>query len=135
MKFIPRAKPWILSASVTLVSALLTQDLAARECDLAYAKRIYTKCALCHSLEAGHHMMGPSLYNIVGAKAGSAEGYRYSAPMRNSDIVWSETKLDRFIESPMQFLPGTSMPFAGIRNEADRAALLCLLSNTNKAEE
>jgi len=80
-------------------------------------------------------MMGPSLYNIVGAKAGSAEGYRYSIPMRTTDIVWSENELDRFIESPMQFLPGTSMPFAGIRNEVDRAALLCLLSKSNKSEE
>lgn len=103
---------------------------AEESCDTVHGKRIFTKCAVCHSLTPDQHMMGPSLHNIRDKKAGAAEGYRYSMAMQHSDILWDEENLHKFIKSPMQFLPGTSMPFGGIRNEEDRKALLCLLSSS-----
>ena len=77
-------------------------------------------------------MMGPSLYNIIDKKVAAAEGYPYSLAMRQSDLLWTEENLHKFIESPMQFMPGTSMPFSGIRNSEDGKALLCLLSSPTR---
>ena len=41
--------------------------------------------------------------------------------------VWSETVLDRFLEDPRGYLPGTSMVFRGVRGEDNRADLIAYL--------
>src|SRR5437879_6220897 len=79
-------------------------------------------CRTCHSPRQGDNRQGPSLYQVVGRKAGSAPGYTaYSASLASSGIVWDEQTVDRFIENPDQVVAGNKMkPFTGIRDEAVR---------------
>lgn len=123
-----------LAACTGTALMVYAMSTSADSCDIVRGKQVYTKCSACHSLQADQHMMGPSLYQIIGGTAGSAKGFRYSASMRDSSIVWTISNLDRFLTSPTEFLPGNSMPFGGLRNATDRAALLCLL-NTNPTTE
>ena len=98
------------------------------DCDVETGKRVYNKCVACHSLEAGVHMMGPSLYGLFGRTAGTVEGFVYSEAMVGAGFVWDRQTFASYIENPMQFLPGTTMPFAGIRKPEQREALGCYLA-------
>ena len=100
---------------------------ANAECDVDTGKKVFNKCVACHSMEPGQHMMGPSLHGLMGREVGTVEGFTYSAAMEEADFTWSEETLSAFLENPMQYLPGTTMPFAGIRKPEQRQALNCYL--------
>lgn len=89
-------------------------------------KQIYAQCIACHSID-GSIGVGPSLSGVVGRKAGSAAGFRYSRAMRGSNIVWDEKSLDAFISDPQKVVPGNVMPFAGVADAKQRADLIAYL--------
>ena len=67
---------------------------------------------------------GPSLVGIIGKKAGSEQGYAYSAAMKNSGIIWTAETLDAFMAAPNKVVPGNRMGFAGEPDAASRNAEL-----------
>ena len=83
----------------------------------------FDACVACHAKE-GTGDLGPNLHGIVGRRAGSLEGFRYSRAMARSGVVWDEKSLDAFLKAPDQFVPGTRMPFEGLASEAERAAVI-----------
>lgn len=91
-------------------------------------------CRTCHSVKEGDHRLGPSLHNIVGAKAGSVEGFgNYSQAMRQSGIVWDEETLDAFIAQPDEVVPGNNMkPFAGLPDAEARASIIEYLKSESE---
>jgi cytochrome c len=106
----------------------LTAPAAAADCDTARgAEAFASKCALCHSLQAGQHLAGPSLQGLAHRAAGTAPGFNFSAAMSASGIEWSAATLDAFLASPQSYVPRTIMPFGGIKNSAERSALVCYL--------
>jgi cytochrome c len=78
-------------------------------------------------MEAATHMMGPSLHGLMGRKVGSAPGFTFSPAMEQADFVWTDSTLSAFLENPMQYVPGTAMPFGGIRKSGQRAELVCYI--------
>lgn len=114
--------------TVGFVSGVLSVNSIA-QCDIANGEKVFKKCVACHSLKEGSHMMGPSLYDLMGRKVGSANGYLYSIAMEQSNSTWDEKQLNKFLENPMREFPGTSMPFSGLRDEADRSDLVCYLGS------
>ena len=100
----------------------------------ADGKKIFKRCTSCHSLTK--NKMGPSLGNIFGKKAGSVKGYRYSKAMKNSDIIWNEDTLDKFLIKPRKYIKGTKMRFSGIRKKSQRDALIKYLKeNQNNVKK
>ena len=86
------------------------------------------KCGLCHSSQAGQNRVGPSLFGVVGRKAGSVESYNYSDAMKNSGLTWDDATLDSYLAGPRAKVPGTKMTFAGFPNESDRADVIAYLN-------
>ena len=64
---------------------------------------------MCHSLEKGINGVGPSLFGVIGRKAGSEAGFAYSAALKNSGIVWTDDNLKEWIAGPQKMVPGTMM--------------------------
>lgn len=95
--------------------------------DLIKGKSAFAVCAVCHSDTAGKNGIGPSLFGVVGRDAGLAPGFKYSAAMKTAG-KWTPEKLDAFIASPKTAIPGTTMPFAGMKDAAKRADLIAYLS-------
>lgn len=83
-------------------------------------------CSGCHTRGDGQqHRLGPDLGGILGRKIGAAVGYdTYTQAMRQLEGAWTRERLDRFLAGPQEMAPGTSMAFAGVKDEAQRAALL-----------
>jgi cytochrome c len=88
-------------------------------------------CAICHSAMEGKNKMGPSLFAVVGRKAGSISDFSYSEAMKQSGIDWTPDKLDIFITAPKQLVPGNKMSFGGISEEQERADIITYLSTLN----
>jgi cytochrome c len=97
--------------------------------DSASGQQIFNNaCRTCHAMREGDNRLGPHLYGIVGRKAGSLPDYNYSSAMKGADFVWDEEKLERFIASPDELVPGNSMkPFGGLASAADRASIVSFL--------
>ena len=84
----------------------------------------FAQCKACHSVEPGDHGIGPSLAGIWGNKAGSAAGFEASEAMKNSGLTWNQANLSRFLADPAGTVPGNKMPFAGVKDAAQRQAII-----------
>ena len=84
-----------------------------------------TQCTGCHQL--GSNAYGPNLCGLSGRKAGTAQGYSYSNPMKNSGMIWNSESLERFLQSPHTVVPGTRMGIIGFEDKKQRKAIASYL--------
>lgn len=112
-------------AAITLMSA----NVARAAGDAAAGKTVFHRvCAACHSDEAsGPRKLGPTLFGVVGRKAGSVEGFRYSQANKSSGITWTPEVLDEYLKDPKAKVPGTIMAFAGLKNDTERQNVIAYL--------
>ena len=94
-------------------------------------RTVFNQCRACHTIDAGgRNGVGPNLHGIVGRRAASIEGFRYSANMRTlgeGGLTWTAENLNRYLTNPKDLVPQGSMAFAGIRNDEQRANLIAFL--------
>ena len=83
---------------------------------------------MCHSVQPGRNMVGPSLAGIVGRKTGEVPGFHYSPANKSADLVWDEPTLDDYLKAPMAKIPGTTMTYAGVKDDQQRANLLAYIT-------
>ena len=84
----------------------------------------FAVCKACHSVEQGENGIGPSLAGIWGEKAGAVPGFEFTDAMKNSGLVWNQATLDRYLENPREVVPGTTMAFGGVKDDAKRQAIV-----------
>lgn len=85
-------------------------------------------CSSCHSAEAGGPTKtGPNLHALIGRKAASDPRFSYSPALRESNIVWTADRLDRFLEAPTEMVPGTRMT-TSVKDPAQRKAIIDYLA-------
>ena len=108
-------------AAVTPIGPLLAAASAES------GKSVARRCTTCHSLKkGGKRKIGPALWGVVGAKKAS-RSFRYSSALKGLGGVWDYAALNAFLASPKAFAPGNRMAFAGVKRDADRAALILYL--------
>jgi len=108
-------------------AAAFSSGAALAEGDAAAGEKVFKKCKTCHSFDPGKRKLGPHLMGVVGRKAGSVEGFKYSKAMAGSDITWDEASLDEFLKKPKAFLKGTKMSFGGLKKDDQRADVIAYL--------
>lgn len=93
--------------------------------DASKGARVFKKCQSCHNVEkGGNNGTGPNLWNVVGARPGSHDGFNYSSAMTGMLANWTYEELDAFLEKPSKYLSGTKMAFIGLKKAEDRAAVI-----------
>ena len=99
----------------------------------AEGAKVFKKCAACHSIkEGGANKIGPALWGVLGRAAGSVPGYKYSKAMAAHGKNWSFEEMNGFLIKPKDWIKGTKMSFAGLKNAKDRAAVILYMNeNTN----
>ncbi|WND02433.1 cytochrome c family protein [Temperatibacter marinus] len=103
--------------------------------DAKRGKSVFNRCRACHSLTAApRHRVGPNLNELFGSTAGTKEGFKYSPALKKAGFVWTEGKLNAWLEKPKKFLPGNRMAFMGLRKEKDRLNLLAYLREATAAQ-
>ena len=92
-------------------------------------EKIFKKCAACHSItQGGANKIGPALWGVLGRKAGSISDYKYSKAMVAYAKPWSFEEMDGFLIKPKDWIKGTKMSFAGLKNAKDRAAVILYMN-------
>ena len=95
--------------------------------------KIFKKCAACHSIaQGGDNKIGPALWGVLGRKAGTVPGYKYSKSIVAYGKPWSFEEMDGFLAKPKDWIKGTKMSFMGLKSAKDRAAVILYMNeNTN----
>jgi cytochrome c2 len=119
--------PRLAAVMVSLYLAGLCAD--AKAADPAAGKSVFNSyCSICHSVQPGKNMIGPSLFGIVGRKTGSVAGFHYSPANQSANLTWDQATLDKYLQSPRSVIPGTIMTYAGVKDDAKRADLVAYLA-------
>jgi cytochrome c len=125
-----------MAAVRTIVAAVLAlsmaQASAAQGDRIRQGEQVYARCQGCHAL--GYDRTGPHHCGLFGRRAGSVPGFEYSPAMKRSGIVWSAKTLDYFLADPRKAVPGTSMGYSGVRDPAERAALIAYLQQATQCQ-
>lgn len=103
---------------------------------IAAGEKVFKKCKSCHQIgEGAKNRSGPILTGVVGREAGVVDGFKYSKPlmaMAEDGLVWDQANLAEFLAKPKGFMKGTKMSFAGLRKDADIAAITAYLESFGK---
>ena len=88
----------------------------------------FSRCAGCHSTQAGQNKIGPSLAGVFGRTSGSVPGYNYSAALKNAHLTWKAQTLDKFLQNPGGLVHGTKM-FATVPDADTRQRIIAYLKS------
>ena len=105
------------------IGTLLASADAARGSDIAHKK-----CTSCHNFNAGEpNKVGPTLAGTVGNKIGGHEGFTYSDAVAKHGGTWGYDELNHWLKGPGNYIAGTKMAYAGVKNDAERADVIMYL--------
>ena len=117
-------------AGLFLGSTLSSMAQDAATGDATAGAIVFKKCAACHIATEAKNKVGPSLLGVVGRKAGSVEGFKYSEAMAakgTEGMIWDEANITAYLKDPKGFVPKNKMAFAGLKEEADITNLIAYL--------
>jgi cytochrome c2 len=110
--------------TATKASPAASPAPAASGAGAASPPQAFNQCTACHSTAPGKTIIGPSLAGVYGHKAGQVPGFQFSDAMKSSGLVLNEKNLDAFLANPTAKVPGTTMVFAGVKDEKQRQAII-----------
>ncbi len=116
--------------ALALVAGL---PVAAQAQDADAGKSVFNVCKACHGVgEGAKNQVGPVLNGVIGRKAGTAEGFNYSEPMKASGLTWDEATIAGYLADPKGKVPGNKMVFAGLKDEQKVKDLVAFLKQYDK---
>jgi cytochrome c len=94
-----------------------------------HGAQVTKQCTICHNLQEGQGpKVGPDLYGVVGRQVASVPGFSYSAALKAMGGTWTFDALNKWLTDPRNDVPGTTMTFAGLQNEKQRADVIAYLN-------
>lgn len=124
------------------VFALALPAMAQDAGDPAKGESEFKKCKACHMIQSPDGTdvikggkVGPNLYGIVGRKAGTTEGFKYSdalVKLGEAGEIWTPEDLASYVTDPNKYVEDkvgdkslkTKMTFKLAKNQADVVAFL-----------
>jgi cytochrome c len=103
----------VLSAGVATAAPVPVGSVA----DKQHGEVVFRACGGCHHERAD--ATGPDLHGVVGRKAGSLDGFRYSNAMKRANLVWTVENLRAYLRDPQAVVKGNRMPFPGLPADTD----------------
>ena len=104
-----------------VIALLATADPKQGEADAAL-------CKVCHTFDkGGAALVGPNLYDVIGRKIASVEGFNYTPALKAHEGAWTYELLDTWITNPQAFAAGTTMVFPGIPDAKKRANVIAFM--------
>ena len=97
--------------------------------DVEAGGKVFKKCAACHVADKMENKVGPELMKILNRPIGSVEGFAYSGALPQG--TWTLENLDKWLENPKAFAPGTKMSFPGLKKIEDRANVIAYIESVS----
>ena len=102
----------IVKVLVTTVTVLTLGPISSVADELSGEALYGLACAACHNSGVQvDHRVGPPLGKLNQRKAGSVDGYEYSAALSASTIHWNRAELTGWILDSDQRVPGSRMVY------------------------
>jgi cytochrome c len=99
--------------------------------DISAGERVARRCASCHSFEeGGADGTGPHMWGVIGRDVAQVDGFNYSQAMREyaqGGTEWMYQNMYDYLASPRNYVPGTAMSFAGLRDQTDRVNIIAYM--------
>jgi cytochrome c len=111
-----------LIAGFVLIGAIAVDSLRS-DAASANGQQAFMQCVACHSTD-GSAGVGPTLKGIVGRASAAVPGFPYSPAMKRAHRTWTADELDKYIANPQAAVPGNTMPYTGMSDATQRAALI-----------
>jgi cytochrome c2 len=93
---------------ILIASLFILPSPAALAQDAGAGEKIFNQCKACHMVgDDAKNRVGPVLSGVVGRPAGTYEGYRYGASMKDAGeagLVWDSDTLFAYLAGPQDFL-------------------------------
>lgn len=118
-----------IAASIAASFLLFVSSAPAADAERG-AELYSARCGGCHSIEANG--AGPRHKGLFGRSAGTQPGFNYSSALRQSEIVWTAERLDRWLANPSALVPGNIMVVQLANDPADRADLIAYLKKATR---
>jgi cytochrome c len=115
----------VFIAGIVLIGAIAI-DSVRTDAASADGKQAFAACVACHSVD-GNSGVGPTLKGIVGRQSATVAGFPYSPAMKRAHLTWTPETLDKYITNPQAAVPGNTMPYTGMSDANQRAALITYL--------
>jgi cytochrome c len=116
---------------LALSIATVAGAIPASAQDAAKGQLLFKQCRGCHAVgPAAKNKAGPQLNGVVGRRAATAPGFKYSDAMKEAagnGLVWTDANLSAYLESPDTFLPRGVMAFAGVKDAGALKDLVAFL--------
>ncbi len=91
-------------------------------------EKIAKKCSACHNYEKdSKSKVGPNLWNLIDMPKAKVNGFAYSNALVDFGGNWGYEELNKFLYKPKDYIQGTKMNFAGLKDAQDRADLILWL--------
>ena len=131
---VPRSPFAVARPVAAVLVVLMSVPSWAADDDLELAFNDH--CRECHSFVKADNRLGPTLYGVVGRKAGTVPGYGYSQSVKDSGVTWDEATLDKWIADPDAVIPGNGMspPYSGLTDPAIRTRIIAFLTTLAPAK-
>ena len=101
--------------------------------DVEHGKKVFKKCAACHSInQGGKNKIGPKLWNVMFRPVGAVSDYKYSKALSGYKKTWSWEEMNGFLIKPSTWIKGNKMGFAGLKKEKDRASVILYLNENSE---
>jgi len=108
----------VLFAGLTLLGVGRAQAPASE-------KELFDKrCGGCHALDRDKE--GPQLRGVYGRKAASVESFQYSDALKQSQIVWTDETLERWLTDTEKLVPNNDMTVR-VEKPDERRAIIAYL--------
>ena len=116
-----------LATAAAALTLALGQPVRA-DGDAAKGEKVFGKCKTCHEIATDKNKVGPTLHGVIGRKAGTVPGFKYSEAMAGANVTWDATTIAEYVAKPKEFIPGNKMAFAGLKKEDEIQDLVAYIS-------
>jgi len=123
--------------AVMSFAAMVATEAQAQEGDAAAGATVFNRCKACHVVEDAKNKVGPSLMGVVGRKAGTHEGFKYSQAMVEAGeggLVWDEATIAEYLKDPKGFIKGNKMAFPGLKKDDEVANVIAYLKQYSQPQ-
>lgn len=123
----------VIEAAAASEAVAVVQEASLDPELVAEGEKVFRKCKACHQIgEGAKNRSGPILTGIAGRPAGAVDDFKYSNALNDmaaDGLVWNDAALQAFLADPRGFMKGTKMSFAGLKKDADLAAITAYLKS------
>jgi len=128
-----------LSSTVTVAATEEEEEtgpvdfgLLLASADVSAGERVARRCASCHTFDdSRENRTGPYMWDVMGRTVAAVDGFGYSGAMEDyadgGAVAWGFQNMYDYLESPRNYVPGTAMSFAGLRDQDDRINILAYM--------